>query len=117
MTEGLAGRQCEPCKGDVSPMQRGEILVMLDELRGGWKVPEDHHLEKVYKFKDFAEALDFTNIVGGIAEEQGHHPDIHLAWGKVKVTVWTHKIDGLTESDLVFAAKVEETHESLETGR
>jgi 4a-hydroxytetrahydrobiopterin dehydratase len=71
------------------------------------KVVDEHHLEKNFAFKDFKQALDFTNKVGAIAEEQGHHPDIHLAWGKVGVTVWTHKIDGLTESDFVFAAKVE----------
>jgi 4a-hydroxytetrahydrobiopterin dehydratase len=64
-------------------------------------------LEKEYKFKNFREALDFTNRVGELAEEQGHHPDIYLAWGKVRLTVWTHKIDGLSESDFVLAAKAD----------
>ena len=69
---------------------------------------DEHHLEKAYVFKNFREALDFTNRVGAVAEEQRHHPDVYLAWGKVVVTVWTHKIDGLTESDFVFAAKTDQ---------
>ena len=76
-------------------------------LRGGWQVVEEHHLEKEFRFRNFAEALAFTNKIGAIAEEQGHHPDIDLAWGKVCVTIWTHKIDGLTRSDFVLAAKID----------
>ena len=68
---------------------------------------DEHHLEKEYRFRNFREALAFTNKVGEMAEAQGHHPDIYLAWGKVRLTVWTHKIDGLTESDFVFAAKAD----------
>jgi 4a-hydroxytetrahydrobiopterin dehydratase len=68
---------------------------------------DEHHLHKSFKFKDFREALDFTNSVGELAEAQGHHPDIYLAWGKVEITLWTHKIDGLTESDFVMAAKIQ----------
>jgi 4a-hydroxytetrahydrobiopterin dehydratase len=74
-------------------------------LGGGWQVVNEHHLEKGYRFDDFRQALDFTVRVGEMAEEQGHHPDIALSWGLVTVTIWTHKIDGLTESDFVFAAK------------
>jgi 4a-hydroxytetrahydrobiopterin dehydratase len=81
------------------------LLVQLDEA---WALVDGHHLEKEYKFGNFCEALAFTNRVGELAEEQGHHPDIHLAWGLVKLQVWTHKIDGLTESDFVFAAKADE---------
>ena len=79
----------------------------IGPLGGGWQVVNEHHLEKEYKFKDFREALAFTNKIGELAEAQGHHPDIYLAWGKVKVTIWTHKIDGLTESDFVLAAKAD----------
>ena len=78
---------------------------MLGELGHGWQVLDEHHLEKEYRFKNFREALAFTNRVGELAEAQGHHPDLHLSWGKVRVTIWTHKIDGLTESDFIFAAK------------
>ncbi len=101
----LAMLQCVPCKGGTPPLRRPELDDLLARLGKDWRVVEDHHLEKEFRFKDFREALDFTNRVGDLAEEQGHHPDIYLAWGKVRLTVWTHKIDGLTESDFVFAAK------------
>jgi 4a-hydroxytetrahydrobiopterin dehydratase len=103
----LANKQCVPCRGGVPPLKSDEILEVLGKLGGGWRVVGEHHLEKEYLFRNFREALDFTNRVGELAEAQGHHPDIYLAWGKVRLTVWTHKIDGLTESDFVFAAKAD----------
>jgi 4a-hydroxytetrahydrobiopterin dehydratase len=104
---GLAEKECVPCKGGVSPLKGKDLGRLGEELGGGWRVVNEHHLEKEYKFNDFREALGFTNRVGEVAETQGHHPDIYLAWGKVRLTVWTHKIDGLTESDFVFAAKAD----------
>ena len=101
----LASKECVPCKGGVPPLQGEELTRLQNELGGDWQVIGGHHLEKDYQFLNFREALDFTNSVGELAEAQGHHPDIYLAWGKVKITIWTHKIDGLTESDFVFAAK------------
>ena len=80
---------------------------LQDKLKNDWKIINEHHLEKEYSFKNFKEALDFTVRVGELAENQDHHPDIFLAWGKVKLTIWTHKIDGLTESDFIFAAKAD----------
>ena len=103
----LAAKECIPCRGGVPPLKGGEITGLLERLGGGWKVVGEHHLEKEYPFKNFRAALDFTNRVGETAEAQGHHPDIYLAWGKVKLTIWTHKIDGLTESDFIFAAKAD----------
>ena len=105
MTE-LAERQCVPCRGGVPPL-RGDDLKALSERLPGWQVIDEHHLEKTHKFKDFREALDFVNRVGKLAEEQGHHPDICFGWGKADVSIWTHKIDGLTESDFVLAAKID----------
>ena len=98
----LAGEKCIPCRGGVPPL-KGKELLHLD----GWQVVKEHHLEKEFRFPDFAKALAFTNKIGAIAEEQGHHPDIFLAWGKVRVTIWTHAIDGLTRSDFVLAAKID----------
>ena len=106
-TPPLSQRQCVPCRGGVPPLEEDSARHLLGELGGGWRIVENHHLEKQYHFDDFAQALAFTNRVGAIAEEQGHHPDIHLAWGKVVLTIWTHKIDGLTESDFVLAAKMD----------
>ena len=105
MTE-LASKTCVPCKEGTPPLKGAE----LDELRQQlpeWEVVDEHHLRRVFRFKNFREALNFVNEVGELAEEQGHHPDISFGWGRVEVTVWTHKIDGLTESDFIFAAKVD----------
>ena len=110
----LASKQCVPCRGSVPPLKGAELQVLQNQLENGWQVVDEHHLEKEYGFKNFREALDFTVRVGELAEEQGHHPDIHLAWGKVRLTVWTHKINGLTESDFIFAAKVDERLEAVE---
>jgi 4a-hydroxytetrahydrobiopterin dehydratase len=103
----LASMVCVPCKGGVPPFTPKEIEPYLADLGNDWRVVEDHHLEKEFTFKNFREAFDFTNRVGELAEGIGHHPDIYLAWGKVKLTIWTHKIDGLHESDFVFAAKAD----------
>jgi 4a-hydroxytetrahydrobiopterin dehydratase len=108
MASSLADQKCVPCKGGVPPLKGEELERLHRELGGGWQVVGEHHLEKEFKLKDFRQALDFTNQVGELAEEVNHHPDICMAWGKVKVTIWTHKIDGLTESDFVFAAKVDQ---------
>ncbi len=108
--EILAGKECVPCKGGVPALKDPELYSLLDQLGHGWKVIASHHLEKEFQFKDFLTALDCTNRIGAIAEAQGHHPDIYLTWGKVGVKIWTHTIDGLTESDFVLAAKIESTH-------
>jgi 4a-hydroxytetrahydrobiopterin dehydratase len=104
----LANRECVPCRGGVPPLAGAELDRLLAELGpNDWRVVDGHHLEKEYRFHDFVSALAFVNRVGEEAERQGHHPDLHLAWGKVGVTIWTHKIDGLTESDFVLAAKLD----------
>ncbi len=108
MTKELAKMECVPCKGGIPPLKNGELEELERRLGGSWRTIDQHHLEKEFSFKDFQEALAFTNQVGELAESQGHHPDIYLAWGKVRLTIWTHKIDGLTESDFVLAAKVDE---------
>lgn len=106
----LSQKHCVPCRGGVPPLQ-GDLLTSLHQkLGGGWKLIDGHHIEKEFAFDDFAGALAFTNRVGGIAEREGHHPDVHLAWGKVKLTIWTHKIDGLTESDFILAAKADDAY-------
>jgi 4a-hydroxytetrahydrobiopterin dehydratase len=102
----LSAKSCVPCKGGIPPLDPSSIRDLLARLGSGWTCIDNHHLEKEFRFKNFSEALAFTNRVGQIAEEQGHHPDIYLAWGRVKIQIWTHKIDGLTESDFIFAAKV-----------
>ena len=101
----LAEKNCVPCRGGMPPLEAGAVAGYLKELEPGWEAPHDRRLQRAYRFPDFKSALAFVGRVGQMAEEQGHHPDLFLAWGKVRVEVWTHKIDGLTESDFVFAAK------------
>lgn len=100
----LADRDCVPCKGGVPPLEGAQINELLEQL-DGWEAVNAHHLTKTFRFKDFAHALAFVDDVGAMAEKQWHHPDIYLAWGVVRIEIWTHKIAGLTESDFVFAAK------------
>ncbi|MCY4595641.1 MAG: 4a-hydroxytetrahydrobiopterin dehydratase [Bryobacterales bacterium] len=108
---GLAEKSCVPCRGGIPPLQGEELRVFSAQV-AGWTVVEAHHLEREFKFPDFNNALDFTNRVGALAESEGHHPDIYLAWGKVGIKIWTHKIDGLTESDFVLAAKIDRLRET-----
>jgi 4a-hydroxytetrahydrobiopterin dehydratase len=103
---GLAEKTCMPCRGGVPPLNAEEIRPLQNQVKD-WAVVNNHHIQREFKFKDFKSALDFVNRVGAIAEEQGHHPDIFLAWGRVAVEIWTHKINGLTESDFILAAKID----------
>ena len=103
---GLSEKTCVPCRGGVPPLTVQESAVLAAKI-DGWSVVNNHHLEKGFGFPDFRTALGFVNAVGRIAEEQAHHPDMCLSWGNVRVTVWTHKIDGLTESDFILAAKID----------
>ena len=102
----LSEQSCVPCRGGVPPLTPAEIAPLLAQLRG-WTVENHHHLAKTFPFPDFATALAFVNTVGAIAETEGHHPDLALSYGRVGLTIWTHKIDGLTESDFILAAKID----------
>ena len=102
----LSEKTCVPCRGGVPPLTAEEIKPLLAQL-DHWTVKDGHHVEKDFVFPDFAKALAFVNKVGAIAEEQGHHPDIYLSYGKASVKLWTHKIDGLTEGDFIMAAKID----------
>ena len=103
----LAEKTCVPCRGGTPPLEPAAVAELRAQLQPGWDAVDDHHLTRTFKFPNFAKALEFVNQVGALAEEQGHHPDVYLAWGKVRVEIWTHKIDGLTESDFIFAAKID----------
>ncbi len=107
----LAVKTCVLCRGGVPPL-KGEELTSLQKQVDGWNVFEEHHITKTFKFPDFRKALEFVNRVGELAEEEGHHPDIFLAWGRVEITIWTHKINGLTESAFILAAKIDQLYKS-----
>jgi 4a-hydroxytetrahydrobiopterin dehydratase len=109
MQAALADQTCIPCKGGVPPLTAAEIAPLLAQL-DDWEVEHDKRLRRTYRVKNFAQAMALANRVAAIAEEQAHHPDLHVAWGRLTVEVWTHKIDGLTESDFVFAAKCDRAY-------
>jgi 4a-hydroxytetrahydrobiopterin dehydratase len=105
----LVDRSCVPCRGGVPPLKGAALKDVYHQLPefANWTIVNEHHITRSFKLPDFKSALDFVNKIGVLAEQQGHHPDILLAWGKVEVTIWTHKIDGLTESDFILAAKID----------
>ena len=102
----LTGKKCKPCTGGVAALKGDELAALQAQLLG-WQVVGAHHLQKMFAFPDFRAALAFVNRVGELAEREGHHPDLYLAWGRVEAKIWTHKIDGLTESDFILAAKID----------
>lgn len=102
----LASKHCVPCRGGVPALQ-GKELEDLAKQVPGWKVVDGHHLARTYEFSDFKTALEMVNRIGDVAEQEGHHPNICFTWGKVEISVYTHKVDGLTESDFILAAKIE----------
>lgn len=104
----LSVKKCVPCEGGTPPLKGMALEILQNKLGESWKVIEEHHLEKEFRFKNFKDALAFTNKVGALAESENHHPDIQLSWGKVKIVTWTHKAFGLTENDFILAAKIDE---------
>ena len=111
---GLADQPCLPCRGGVPPMARDDAERLLAQLDPDWRLNDDGHLERALKFGNFVMAMDFANRVAEIAEAENHHPDLHVAWGRCTVEIWTHKIDGLAEGDFVFAAKVDRARTDFE---
>ena len=103
----LSAKTCVPCRGGVPALNVEQTAPLLRQVPD-WEVVAQHHLHREIGFPDFVSALAFVNRLGELAERQGHHPDIYLAWGKVGIKIWTHKIDGLTESDFILAAKIDE---------
>ena len=106
MATDLAEKTCIPCRGGVPPLTAQEIEPLLTRV-DGWSVEDNKRLKKTFKFNDFMGSMGFANKIAEVAEQQAHHPDLYVAWGKVEVIIWTHKIDGLTESDFILAAKVD----------
>ncbi len=98
-------KSCVPCEGGIPPLTKDQIDDLIPNIDEGWQVVDGHHLEKIWDFPDFNSALEFVNNAGAICEDEGHHADFELGWGRVCAMIWTHKIDGLTESDFILAAK------------
>ncbi len=103
----LARETCEPCHGGTPRLTPDQIAALQRQISDDWHVIDGHHLRRELRFPDFRRALACVNRIGAIAEQQGHHPDIELGWGKAAVTIWTHAVDGLTRADFVLAARVD----------
>jgi 4a-hydroxytetrahydrobiopterin dehydratase len=101
----LADKKCTPCEGGTKPLSIEQARKLGEQILG-WKI-DDKHIEKTFKFENFAQAMEFANKIAKIAEEENHHPELHVSWGKVRVELYTHKIGGLSENDFVLAAKIE----------
>ena len=109
----LADRECEACTSDDDPLTGDALTDLYEEIDGSvWEIVDEHHLDGTYEFEDFRDAFEFTKEVGELAEEEWHHPDIHLAWGEVEIEMWTHKIDGLHDTDFIMAARMDRIYES-----
>lgn len=103
----LANQKCVPCEGGTKPMTADEVKPYLEDVQE-WKLEDKgKKIERKFEFKNFKEALDFVNKIGAIAEEEGHHPDIELGWGRVEVELSTHAIGGLSTNDFILAAKID----------
>lgn len=103
----LSDKKCVACEGGVPPLNEKEIQEYLGQIKAGWKVLDDKKITKDFKLKDFNEAMEFVNKVASIAEEEGHHPDMHIFYNKIKIELWTHAINGLSENDFILAAKID----------
>lgn len=107
----LIDKTCTPCQGGVPPLTSEEIEKLFHELKSEWAINNAGHLYKEYKFDNFIDAINFANKIATIAEREAHHPDLRISWGLCAVEIWTHKINGLTESDFILAAKIEAIYE------
>ncbi len=107
MSLNLTEKRCQPLPSDTAPLRGGDLTPYREALSDQWTVEDEHHLVGSFRFRNFIEALAFTNRVGALSEAEGHHPEITLGWGEATVRIWTHSIDGLSENDFILAAKVD----------
>ncbi len=106
-SEDLFNKSCIPCQGYTPPLSLDQATRLLTKLGNNWSLNEAGYLNKTYSFPDFMTAMTFANQIARLSEKEGHHPDLNIGWGYCSVTIWTHKIKGLTESDFILAAKIE----------
>ncbi|HLH75135.1 MAG TPA: 4a-hydroxytetrahydrobiopterin dehydratase [Chloroflexota bacterium] len=117
MEKPLHEYACVPCKGGVPPLTPEEIAPLLARLDRDWLAEDNRKLVKTFKFKNFIQAVEFVNQITPVAESEGHHPDLYVAWGKVTIYLWTHKINGLTSSDFYMAAKIDQIFNAQKSGQ
>jgi len=105
--EELTSKKCQPCEGGVPPIAGDDITNYTCQLKTTWDVIEGKKIRKGFSYSDFIETMIFVNKVADLAEEEGHHPDMHVSYGKVEIEIWTHAIGGLSENDFILAAKID----------
>ena len=104
----LTQKKCKPCEGGTPPLDEAKVKEYLSQLKTHWEVVENKKIRREFVFKDFVEAMKFVNKIAGVAEEEDHHPDIHIFYKKVVIELWTHAVGGLSENDFIVAAKIEQ---------
>ncbi len=103
----LTKKKCKPCEGGTPPLSQDEIYEYTKHIQEDWKVEENKKISKDYSFVNFKHTMDFVNKVADLAEEEGHHPDMHVYYGKVTIELTTHAIKGLSENDFILASKID----------
>ncbi len=103
----LTSKKCIPCEGGIPPLTQEEIEVFRESIRDDWTVTENNRLRKEYFFVNYKHTIDFVNKVAALAEEEGHHPVMHVYYARVEIELWTHAINGLSENDFIMAAKID----------
>lgn len=103
----LSEKKCKPCEGGTPPLTPDEIAEYSTHIKKDWKIIDNHKLEKEYAFVNFKHTMDFVNKVANLAEDEGHHPDMHVHYGKVVIELWTHAVNGLSENDFIMAYKID----------
>jgi 4a-hydroxytetrahydrobiopterin dehydratase len=106
----LTKKKCIPCEGGIPPLEKNESDGYLKHIQSGWSVSPANILTREFHFADFSHVMDFVNQVAALAEEEGHHPVIHVSYSKVVIDLWTHAIGGLSENDFILAAKIEKLY-------
>jgi len=103
----LSKKKCKPCEGGIAPLDKNEIAEYKKLIKDDWKVTENNKISKEYAFVNYKHTMEFVNKVANLAEEEGHHPVIHVYYGKVIIELWTFTINGLSENDFILASKID----------
>ncbi len=103
----LNEKKCVPCEGGIPKLTREQVDTYYKELNKDWEIIRDSKIKRIFHFVNFVQTMDFVNRLAEIAEEEGHHPDLHISYGKCVVELWTHAINGLSENDFIVAAKID----------
>ncbi len=103
----LSKKKCKPCEGGIAPLNSQEIAKYKRHIKDDWEVINDNKISIELMFENYKQVIDFVNKAAALAEEEGHHPVMHVYYGRVVVELWTHAINGLSENDFILASKID----------